>query len=83
MQVAASGLLLLVIAVGGIWFVFVEGFPWLVTGVTDLAAGDLNFASLIVLSLIAAAFLILVGGLVGFGAELGRSFAVQLRGKKI
>ena len=82
LQFAASGLLLVVLAVGGIWFVFAEGLPWLGTGVTDLLAGDFNFASLIVLALIAAAFVVLVGGLAGFGAELGRGFAVRLRGKK-
>lgn len=79
LQLVASGLLLLVIAVGGIWFVFAEGFPWLGTGAADLAAGDLNLASLVVLALTGSAFLILVGGLAGFGAELGRGFAVRLR----
>ena len=82
LQFAASGLLLVVLAVGGIWFVFAEGLPWLGAGVTDLLNGDFNFASLIVLAVIGASFVVLVGGLAGFGAELGRGFAVRLRGKK-
>lgn len=82
LQFAASGLLLLVIAVGGIWFVFAEGLPWLGAGVTDLVAGDLNLASLIVLAVIAVAFVVLTGGLAGFGAELGRGFALRLREEK-
>jgi hypothetical protein len=82
LQFAASGLVLLVLVVGGIWFVFAEGLPWLGAGVTNLLSGDFNFASIILLTLIAAAVLVLVGGLAGFGAELGRGFAVRLRSKR-
>lgn len=82
LQFTASGVLLLVLIVGGVWFVFSEGLPWLGAGLTDLAAGDFNFASLLVLVLLSVASILLTSGLVGFGAELGRGFARRMRGKR-
>lgn len=78
----ASGLVLLLVIVDGIWVVFAEGLPLLGTGLTDLAAGDFNFVSVLALILLSVVFIVLVSGLVGFGAELGRLLARQLRGKR-
>lgn len=78
----AAGLVLLILIVGGIWFVFAQGLPWLGAGLTDLAAGDFNFASVLALVLFSVVFILFVSGFAGFGAEYGRSLARQLRGKR-
>jgi succinate dehydrogenase hydrophobic anchor subunit len=82
LQFAASGLLLLVLMVAGIFFVFSEGLPWLGSGFTDLVAGESSPASLVVLLIVSVAVIVLVSALVGFGAEIGRSFARRLSSKR-
>ena len=82
LQLVASGLLLLVLVILGVLFVFSEGLPWLGSGVTDLGAGESSPASLVVLLILSVASIVLVSILVGFGAEIGRSFARRLSSKR-
>lgn len=77
-QFTASGVVLLLAIVFGLGLVVTEGLPWLGGGLADLMAGELNFVSLLVLVLLLVAFVTLVSGLFGFGAEIGRRLARRL-----
>ena len=82
LQFVASGLLLLVLVVAGIIFVFSAGLPWLGSGFSDLGAGEASPASLVALLIVSVALIVLVSILVGFGAEVGRSFARKLSSRR-
>lgn len=82
LQFVASGLVVLAFVGLGIVFVFSEGLPWIGSGFADLGAGEASLAALVVLLIFAVSSIVLVGILVGFGAEIGRSFARRLSSER-